>query len=77
MARHRSSVFTVVREEVDYYEHKGETVKLYLFSAIIGTYLTLQRAEEIAGKSAQEFKDAGVPDGVYRFSTQIGTYYEE
>jgi hypothetical protein len=78
MAKHRSSVFTVVREE--YKEPSVDLPVLYRswqFSAIVGTYLSLQRAEEVAGASAQAFADAGVPTGTYRFSTLINTYYDE
>lgn len=77
MAKHRSNVFTVVREECtdeigDYY-----LTPSYTFSTVIGTYLTLQRAEEIAATAAQVFKDAGLLDYEYRFSVRINTYYDE
>lgn len=75
MAKHRSSVYTVVREMDDNYCGEGEAV--YVFSALIGTYATLQRAEEVMGSSAQAFRDAGAADGVYKFSTQITTFYDE
>lgn len=74
MAKHRSSVFTVVREA--WKEHL-RTDGHFTFDAIIGTYFSLTRAEEVAGAAKQSFKDAGVPDGLYRFSVAINTYYDE
>lgn len=75
MAKHRGSVYTVIREQ--FYGMTVNEEKIYIFSAVVGTYATLDRAEEIVGISVQFFRDAGVPDGVHRFSTQINTYYDE
>lgn len=71
MPKHRSTCFTVVREEYEPHVH------YWFFSAVIGTYQSLNRAEEVVGVSAQAFRDAGVPDGVYRFSVKVNNYYDE
>lgn len=75
MPKHRQSVFTVIREVCIEEGNEGEAE--YKFSAAIGTYQSLNRAEEVVGLSAQAFRDAGVPDGVYRFNVQVNTYYDE
>lgn len=74
MPKHRSNVFTVVRER-----QYGVTVdedKVYELSAIIGTYATLMRAEEVAGAAQQVFKEGGGEDE-YKFSVRINTWYDE
>lgn len=77
--KHRQTVFTVIREElvggeIEQFEGEDEG---YTFSAAIGTYHSLNRAEEVVGLSAQALRDAGVPDGLYRFSLKVNTYYDE
>lgn len=70
MPVHRSSAFVVVREEWE------PIVKYWYFSAIVGVYHSIQRAEEIAGSSAQALRDAGAPLGYYRFTVKASTYYD-
>jgi hypothetical protein len=78
VAKHRGSVFTVVREEKNWYEGAyDEAQAKYVFSSVIGTYLSLERAEEVVGASQQAFRDAGVSDDNYRFSVKVNTYYDE
>lgn len=71
MAKHRSSVFTVVREVLD------DDTGGYTFSAVVGVYLTLQRAEEVSAGCLQTFLDAGVPKDRYWFNVEATTYYDE
>lgn len=70
MAKHRGSVFTVVREEWNIRANN------FLFSAVIGVYHGLNRAEEIAAKCQQEMVDHGVGE-LFRFQVQVSTYYDE
>lgn len=49
----------------------------YQFSAIIGVYLSLQRADEVAASAAQVLREAGASDSDYRFSVKVTTYYDE
>lgn len=74
MLKHRYNCFTVVREEFVEVPHEYEGWK---FSAIVGTYQSLNRAEEVVGVSAQAFRDAGVADGMYQFNVKVNTYYDE
>jgi hypothetical protein len=74
MPKHRSSVYTVVREEQVTVPHEYEG---YRFSAIIGTYTTHMRAEEVVGASAQVLLDAGAEPDEYRFSVMASTFYDE
>lgn len=67
MSKHRGVVFAVVRRHNSYVG--GSQPHL------IGVYESLQRAEEIAGRSMQEFKDASVEGFV--FEVQTTTYYSE
>lgn len=77
MAKHRGSVFTVVRERFVWRGPIQDAQNWYEFSAVIGTYLSLQRAEEVVGASQQAFRDAGVGDDEYRFTVKVNTYYDE
>jgi hypothetical protein len=72
VAKHRSSVFAVVRER-DF----GFLEEAFEFEAIIGAYLTLARAEEVAEASLQEMKDKGMQDGEFKFYVAATTYYDE
>lgn len=75
MPKHRSSVYTVVREKWQEIVPKVEGE--YIFDGIVGTYLTPQRADEIAAASTQQFLDAGMVDDEYHFSVSVSTYYDE
>jgi hypothetical protein len=78
MPKHRASVYTVVREKADVWEGSlFDTETSWVLNGIIGTYVTLRRAEEVMGAAAQSFRDAGVADDEYRFSVQVNTYYDE
>lgn len=70
MPAHRSSCFVVVRELL---KDSGDDA----FDAVVGVYFSLQRAEEVAGASAQQFRDAGVEEGLYRFTVKASNYYDE
>jgi hypothetical protein len=79
MPKHRSTVYTVVRE-------KAHTVKAaqyvafqapWEFSCIVGTYATISRAEEVAGACMQGMRDEGFTDDEFRFSVKASTWYDE
>lgn len=66
MSKNRAVVFAVVRLHV---------AGLHSKPHLVGVYESLQRAEEIVGRSTQEFKDAGIEGFV--FEVQTTTYYSE
>lgn len=66
MAKHRGLVFGVVRLS---------NTSSALPPVLIGVYESLQRAEEIAGRSMQECKDAGIEG--FMFVVQTTVYYSE
>jgi hypothetical protein len=72
MPKHRGTVYTVVREE-----WKEDMEGAYVFSALIGTYTTLMRAEEVKGASAQALRDAGADYDDYQFTVHPVTFYDE
>lgn len=74
MPVHRSSAFVVVREERS---DSTDTTSDFIFSAIVGVYQSIQRADEIVGASAQALKEAGAPDDVFRFTVRASNYYDE
>ena len=67
MAKHRSNVFAVVRN--CYAPDSGP-------SHVIGVYLTVERAEEIAGRYTQEMLEKGMSN-LFGFGVQATTYYDE
>lgn len=75
MAKHRSSVFTVVRECVIGRDEDDDS-KLFGQPSVVGVYFSLNRAEEIAARFAQEMVDSGFYHE-FRFSVQVSTYYDE
>jgi hypothetical protein len=89
MPKHRSTVYTVVREK-SYIPHdenrrfanvedliKDLEREYWEFSAIIGTYATINRAEEVMGACAQGMRDEGFTDEEFRFSVKASTWYDE
>lgn len=80
MPKHRSTVYTVVREKVDEWEGSfGDTESAWVFDALIGTYVTISRAEEIAAATIQHYVDAGMNEGSpeYRCTVKPSTFYDE
>lgn len=71
MAKHRGTVYAVVRVDDPNIVVSNPRPR----PVLIGVYLTLQRAEEIQGRSAQQFKDMGI--GGFKFEVQPTTYYDE
>jgi hypothetical protein len=79
MPRNRSTLYTVVRERHyligdDTYEDLEDA---WAFDALVGTYITVTRAEEIAGASMQEFIDKGFTNTDFRFTVKPVTFYDE
>jgi len=64
MAKHRESIFVVVRRSSD-----------ALPSSLCEAYMNLESAEEAAGRMKQLFQDKGVYG--YRFEVQPVSYYDE
>lgn len=77
MAKHRSTIYSVVRER---HEGVGDPPHTwdswYEFDAVCATTATLMRAEELAAAYAQQFKDLGNAD-YYRFTVHPTTFYDE
>ena len=70
MAKHRSTLFAVVRKI-----HNGTAFE---YSGLIGVYLTLDRAEEIKDSSIQQLKDQFPHISIdFEFEVSPVTYYEE
>lgn len=74
MAKHRSTIFTVVREQYKYFPGANGS---YTFSTICGSYASIDKAYEEVGVCEQAFKDAGILKDDYRFSVHTNTYYDE
>lgn len=75
MAKHRGTVYAVIRERragSEDYDWDG-----YAFSAITGVYATLQKAEEMAAVGTQALLDAAVNEYDFRFSVKPTAYYDE
>ncbi len=70
MPKHRSTVYTVVREQ-------QSVPNRWEFSCLIGTYVTDNRAEEVAGAMMQGMRDNGYTDDEFRFTVNPSTWYEE
>lgn len=70
MTKHRGTVYAVVREHYD-----GD--EAWIFSGIVGVYVTLQRAEEIADSSMQVLRENGFTENHVRFAVRPVTYYDE
>lgn len=68
MAKHRGTVYAVVRQTADGYFPPHRPV-------LIGVYFSLERAEEIQGRSAQQFKEMNIEG--FKFEVQPTTYYDE
>lgn len=68
-------MYAVVRESFD--ALNAWCHGYWVFSAIIGTYATLTRAEEVAGASKQALLDNGVDEDDFRFTVKPVTYYDE
>jgi hypothetical protein len=71
MPKHRGSIYVVMRESYD------DHIEAWVEPAIIGTYATIMRAEEVAGIFQQAMVDAGYPYDGFRFSVKVTTYYDE
>ena len=71
MPKHRSTVYTVIREQA------CMSVSGWEFSCLIGTYATINRAEEVAGACMQGMRDEGFTDDEFRFSVKASTWYDE
>lgn len=67
MAKHRSTIYTVVRINKTNPEEQ----------ILIGAYATITRAEEVAEGAIQKLKDTGVPDGYFECFVKPVTYYDE
>lgn len=72
--RNRSSLYVVVRHELDVTfdgvvqgEHGGH---------VVGIYRSHDRAEEVAGQYNQQMTDKNLSH-LFHFEVQIGTYYDE
>lgn len=74
LPRHRSTCYTVVRE---FFLGIGEPV--WTFSGLVGTYVSLNRAEEVAAATIQHYIDAGmdVANAEYRCTVKPSTFYDE
>jgi hypothetical protein len=68
MPKNRQTIFCVVRNHFDNDE--------LLHSLCISATLTLERAEELAGKYTQEVIDRDFQD-IFNFEVQTVTYYDE
>jgi hypothetical protein len=82
MPKHRSTCYTVVRERYVYVggdEAFGDQVYTWVFDALVGTYVTITRAEEVAAATIQHYIDAGMDESSpeYRCSVKPSTFYEE
>ena len=71
MAKHRYSVYTVIRER------KNMHRDVYEFDAVIGTYATHMRADEVSAAMAQGILDGGALPGEFKFSVKVSTWYDE
>lgn len=72
MPKHRSTLYTVVREV--FFMGDGA----WVFSALVGIYSTLIRAEEMAGSSMQALNDVNPhAESYYRFTVVPTTFYDE
>lgn len=71
MPKNRSTLYTVVRENLD------QVQGCYKYSALVGTYITFRRAEEIAAVSHQAFIDSGADPSWFQFSVHPVTFYDE
>jgi len=72
MPKHRGITYAVVRQQDT--SSASEFDSRYK-PVIIGTYATIMRAEEIAGRSAQTLRDLGVTG--FTFEVQPTTWYDE
>lgn len=75
MPKNRSTLYTVVREELR--ESRGRSDNAYSISAIVGTFVTLRRAEEVAAGGHQTFIDAGADEDQFIFTVHPTTFYDE
>jgi len=66
--KHRETIFAVVRTEDTEYGHSKNPI-------IIGVYYTMNRAEEVAGLSSQQFKDSKIEG--FNFDVQTSVIYDE
>lgn len=67
----RVSLFAVVRTA----DYQAGFAHLKVQPTIVGVYLNLERAEEIAGRYAQEMKDKGING--FNFEVTAATYYDD
>lgn len=75
MPKHRGTVYTVIRERRVW--PRPGIVNVYEFSAVVGTYATVMRAEEVAGAMLQGIIDGGALPGEFIFSVKASTWYSE
>ncbi len=71
--KNRPTLYAVVRENQETLTGLGH----YTFSALIGTYVTLSRAEEVAAASHQAFIDIGADPSWTNFTVHPVTFYDE
>jgi hypothetical protein len=80
MPKHRSTVYTVVREKLEITEGSyGDFAGDWQLDGLVGTYASLTRADEIAAKTIQEYLDRGMDkdDPEYRCTVKPSTWYDE
>lgn len=82
LPKHRSTCYTVVREKCDKVEVPGAYDEYYgswSFDALVGTYVTIMRAEEVAAATIQHYIDAGMDEAnpEYRCTVKPVTFYDE
>jgi hypothetical protein len=72
MPKHRQAGFAVVREKENYDCH-------WEFDGIVGVYLSVQRAEEVAAATIQKYLDLGMSpdDPEYRCKINPTNWYDE
>lgn len=74
MPKHRSTLFTVLRtQKLDPEFHDDGTE--WVSPTLIGSFYSLEGAEQQSGKYQQEMKEKGF-DGFFKFEVQSVTYYD-
>lgn len=72
--KNRSTVFNVVREEFTYNGDTDERVILSVHT--VGTYRTVESADNIVAAYNQQVTDGTLPD-CFAFSIQASVFYDE
>lgn len=75
--KNRSNVFNVVRyEKIVIWEDDNDLQEYYYDAHTVGTYRTLERAEEVAASYNQQVSDGDLPSD-FQFGVQASVFYDE